>query len=488
MSPVKKTSAAKKPAAKTKPRTKAETKSAPTSPATRFVRKPLTKPFEPTTPAPSVQKPIAPPPLPPRPPAPTQAPSVASQAMNRPTMTTRPVNNHNGYGNRFDGQVDGRRIPDAGMPTEEVSGALDINPDGHGLIRAKYSRSDKDAYISSSQIRRFRLRRGDIISGPARKPKDNERYWGLLKVAKVNGKDPFKMGERRKFGNLTPIYPDKQMILETKPEILSTRMIDLVTPVGFGQRGIIVSPPKAGKTTILKEISSGVAVNHPKAHLMACLIGERPEEVTDIREHIETVTKGKGEVAASNFDEAPVEQTRVAEVALQRAKRLVEEGEDVIMVMDSITRLARAYNLAMPTSGRTLSGGFDPAALHPPKGFFGAARNFKEKGSLTILGTALIDTGSRMDDLIYEEFKGTGNLELHLDRHLADRRIYPAIDVQRSGTRKEELLFTATQYQSIIIMRRMIDLLGKDERTSILIERLRKTKNNKEFLAGLKEG
>jgi transcription termination factor Rho len=431
-------------------------------------------------------KPITPPPLPARPPAPIQTPP--NPAMDVPTMTTRPIRNGNGYNNRFDGQVDGRRIPDAGIPTEDIVGPIDINHDGHGLIRSKYSLSDKDAYISSSQIRRFNIRRGDIISGPARKPKDNEKYWGLLKVTKVNGVDPLKVGQRRKFGNLTPIYPDKHIVLETEQNILSTRLIDLVAPVGFGQRGIIVSPPKAGKTTILKEISSGVAKNHPKVHLMAVLIGERPEEVTDIREHIETVTKGEGEIAASNFDEAPNEQTRVAELALQRAKRLVEEGEDVVMVMDSITRLARAYNLAMPTSGRTLSGGFDPAALHPPKGFFGAARNFKEKGSLTILGTALIDTGSRMDDLIYEEFKGTGNMELHLDRALADRRIYPAIDVVRSGTRKEELLFNDSQYQSVIVMRRMIDLLGKDERTSVIIERLKKTKNNKEFLASLKEG
>lgn len=467
MSPAKKTTAAKKTAIKTNAAT--------IKSAAKTIKKPMIKP-------------LAPPPLPPRPPVPTRPTPVASQAMNRPTMTTRPVNNGNGYGRRFDGQVDGRRIPDAGVLTEDITGPLDVNPDGHGLIRPKYSRSDRDAYISGSQIRRFRLRKGDIITGPSRKPKDNERYWGLLKVTKVNGNDPFKQGTRRKFGNLTPIYPDKHMVLETKPEILSTRLIDIVAPVGFGQRGIIVSPPKAGKTTILKEISSGVAKNHPKIHLMAVLIGERPEEVTDIRQHIEKVTGGKGEVAASNFDEAPIEQTRVAEVALQRAKRMTENGDDVVIVMDSITRLARAYNLAMPTSGRTLSGGFDPAALHPPKRFFGAARNFQEKGSLTVLGTALVDTGSRMDDLIYEEFKGTGNMELHLDRRLADRRIFPAIDVQRSGTRKEELLFNATQYQSVIVMRRMIDLLGKDERTSIIIERLKKTKTNKEFLASLKEG
>jgi len=389
----------------------------------------------------------------------------------------------------FDGQIDGRRIPDAGLPTDVITGPLDINGgDGHGIIRPRYSASDLDAYISSSQIRRFYLRKGDIISGPARRPKDNERYWGLLKVDTVNGQDPFKVGHRPKFQNMTPIYPDKHMTLETKQEILSTRMMDMVSPVGFGQRGLIVSPPKAGKTTILKDIATGVAINHPNVHLMAVLIGERPEEVTDIRKHIEVATGGKGEVAASNFDEEPTEQTRVAEVALNRARRMVEVGENVVILLDSITRLARAYNLAMPTSGRTLSGGFDPAALHPPKQFFGAARNFEEHGSLTILGTALIDTGSRMDDLIYEEFKGTGNMELHLERQLAERRIFPSIDIQRSGTRKEELLFNNSTYQSIIVMRRMIDLLGKDERTSVFIDRLKKTKNNKEFLAALKEG
>lgn len=396
----------------------------------------------------------------------------------------------------FDGVVDDRMIPDAGLPTEVVSGILDTRHEGHGLLRPKFSPSLQDVYISGSQIRRFGLRSGDLVKGPARRPKENERYWGLLKVEKVNGKPIASLSDRARFEELTPIFPEEKLVLETGKEPLSTRIIDLVAPIGKGQRGLIVSPPKAGKTTILKDIATGVATNYPDVHLMAVLVGERPEEVTDIRRHIEKVTKGVGEVAASNFDEPAEQQTRVAEIALDRAKRLIEMGQDVVIVLDSITRLARAYNLAIPTSGRTLSGGFDPAALYPPKRFFGAARNFepfktlnqKKNGSLTILGTALVDTGSRMDDLIYEEFKGTGNMELHLGRKLSERRIFPAIDVQRSGTRKEELLFDSSSYQSIVMMRRMIDVLNKDERTELLVDRIRKTKNNKEFLASLKEG
>jgi len=399
-------------------------------------------------------------------------------------------------GTSFSGLVDDRVIPDAGLPTEIVSGILDTKQEGHGLLRPFFSPSNMDVYISSSQIRRFGLRPGDLVEGPARRPKENERYWGLLKVEKVNSHIVGTMGRRPHFDELTPIFPTERLVLETGKDPLSSRLIDLVAPIGKGQRGMIVSPPKAGKTTILKDIALGIAANYPAIHLMAVLIGERPEEVTDIRRHIEKVTKGSGEVASSNFDEPADQQTEIAEMALERAKRLVEMGNDVVILLDSITRLARAYNLAIPTSGRTLSGGFDPAALYPPKRFFGAARNFepfetaegKATGSLTILGTALIDTGSRMDDLIYEEFKGTGNMELHLDRHLAERRIYPAFDVQRSGTRKEELLFDSTTYQSVVVMRRMIDVLGKDERTELLIDRLRKTKNNKEFLASLKEG
>ena len=393
-------------------------------------------------------------------------------------------------GNRNDdmGMSDDMNIQDSDVPTETVSGILDTSPDGHGLLRPRFSPSNRDVYISSSQIRRFYLRPGDVVEGPARIPKENERFWGLLKVEKVNGKPVEEVEKRIRFDDLTPVYPDERFTLETGAETLSTRLIDLVAPIGKGQRGMIVSPPKAGKTTVMKEISTGVAKNYPDSHIMAVVIGERPEEGTDIRRHIEGITGGRGEVAASNFDEPAEEQTRVAELALERAKRLVEDGQHVVILLDSITRLARAYNLAIPTSGRTLSGGFDPAALYPPKRFFGAARNFEGHGSLTIIGTALVDTGSRMDDLIYEEFKGTGNMELVLDRALADRRIFPSIDVQRSGTRREDLLFSQTDYQSIIVMHRMIDILGKDERTSLLLDRLKRTKSNKEFLASLKEG
>jgi transcription termination factor Rho len=371
-----------------------------------------------------------------------------------------------------------------------LSGILDNSKDGHGVLRPEFSESENDAYIASSQIRRLRLRSGDLISGPAREPKDNERYWGLLRVDEINGRsiEEYRQLDRKKFLSLTPVYPDEHIKLEIDVEPLSLRLIDLVAPIGKGQRSLIVSPPKAGKTTILKDIALGVAKNNPKIHLMAVLVGERPEEVTDIRRHIARITDGKGEVAASNFDESAQNQCRVAELALERAKRLVEEGQDVLILLDSITRLARAYNLAMPTSGRTLSGGFDPAALFPPKKFFGAARNFEVPGSLTIIGTALVDTGSRMDDLVYEEFKGTGNQELHLERSLAERRIYPAIDVQRSGTRRDDLLIDPVTYQSIITLHRMLDMLGKDERTSTLIEKLKKTKSNKEFLASLKGG
>jgi transcription termination factor Rho len=388
----------------------------------------------------------------------------------------------------FDGSVDGRMIPDAGMTVEVIKGMLDIRQDGSGILRGEYREGDRDAYISGSQVRRFRLRPGDMVEGPARKAKENERYWGLLRVDKINEKTVAEMASRPDFSRLTPVYPNERFTLELSNEPLSNRMIDLVSPIGKGQRAMVVSPPKAGKTTILKDIATGIAKNHPECHLMAVLIGERPEEVTDIGRHIAAVTNGKGEVAASNFDEPPLDQTRIAELSLERAKRLVELGAEVVILMDSITRLARAYNLAIPTSGRTLSGGFDPAALYPPKRFFGAARNFEVGGSLTIIGTALVDTGSRMDDLIYEEFKGTGNQELHLSRKIANRRVFPAIDVQKSGTRRDDLLFDSTTYQSIILMHRMFDMLNEEERTEVLIERMRKTKTNKEFLATLKDG
>lgn len=364
-------------------------------------------------------------------------------------------------------------------PTQEVSGILDIQPEGHGFLRPKFIPSPRDIYISQSQIRRFLLRSGDQVLGIGRPPKDTERYFGLLKVEKVNGTNGDDSLKRPFFDDLTPIYPTKQITLSTGKTPLATRVIDLISPIGFGQRGMIVSPPKAGKTTILKEIAAGISQNFPKVHLMAALIGERPEEVTDIAQSV------KGDVVASNFDEPPENQTRVAEITLDRAKRLVEIGRDVIILLDSVTRLARAYNLSVAPSGRTLTGGFDPAALWPAKKFFGAARNCQEGGSLTIIGTALVDTGSRMDDLIYEEFKGTGNLELHLDRRLADRRIFPSIDITRSGTRQEELLLSEKDLKKVSTMRRMIDMLSPDERTSILIERLLKTETNEEFLEGL---
>lgn len=391
--------------------------------------------------------------------------------------------------------VDDRMIPDAGLPTEFVEGVLDIANEGSGLLRPqRFAPSDHDIYISSSQIRRFNLRVGDMIGGQARRPKENERYWGLLKVEKVNGEPVETIGERPNFDDLTAIYPDEQIILQTDKETLTSRMIDLVAPIGFGQRALIVSPPKAGKTWLVKDIIAGIAKNYPedgkakarKVHIMAVLIGERPEEVTDIIRKMKEVSDGYGEVAASNFDEAPQDQTRVGELALERARRLVEMGHDVVIVLDSITRMARAYNLALPTSGRTLSGGFDPMALFPAKKFFGAARKIEGAGSLTIIGTCLVDTGSRMDDLIYEEFKGTGNMELHLTRKLADRRVFPAIDVAKSGTRQDELLFGMEKLKKVNTLRRMVDLMNEDERTETLISRLEKSENNDEFLESLK--
>jgi transcription termination factor Rho len=392
---------------------------------------------------------------------------------------------------------------DINVPTETVNGILDTMPEGHGFLRPKFTPSERDVYISQSQIRRFLLRNGDMVEGQARPPKENERYWGLLKVEKINDRVAESASARPKFEDLVPVYPNKQLILETGPLPLSTRIIDLIAPIGFGQRGLIVSPPKAGKTTILKELAAGIAANYPEAHLMAALIGERPEEVTDITRNV------KGEVLASNFDESPGEQTRVAEVALDRAKRLVEMGKDVVILLDSITRLARAYNLVVNPSGRTLSGGFDPAALYPAKRFLGAARcvepqitqntlekdEKKEKpkcytvgGSLTVIGTALVDTGSRMDDLIYEEFKGTGNMELHLSRALQERRVFPAIDVEKSGTRHDELLLGEETMKKVTTLRHMLSLLTAEERTVMMIEQLSKSKTNNEFLESLSKG
>ncbi len=383
-----------------------------------------------------------------------------------------------------------RRIPDADLPTEYVEGILDIAHEGSGLLRPKnFAPSADDIYISSSQIRRFNLRVGDKVGGQARRPKENERYWGLLKLEKINDSDSeeFLTKTRINFDEMMVIYPDEQLKLSTAEDVLTTRMVDLVAPVGFGQRALVVSPPKAGKTWLVKDMITGIAENYKdRVHLMAVLIGERPEEVTDILRHLQKVTDGKGEIGASNFDEAPADQTRVGELALERAKRLVEEGKDVVLLLDSITRMARAYNLALPTSGRTLTGGFDPVALYPAKKFFGAARKIENAGSLTIIGTCLIETGSRMDDLVYEEFKGTGNMELHLTRKLAEKRIFPAIDVSKSGTRQDELLFGKEKLTKVNTLRRMIDMISEDERTETLLEKLGKTKDNDSFLDSLK--
>jgi transcription termination factor Rho len=359
-------------------------------------------------------------------------------------------------------------------------GVLEIIEDGFGFLRGpRFLHGPDDIYVSQSQIRRFGLRTGDRVSGQVRPPKDNEKFFSLLRVEAVNGVDPETARRRPSFDTLTPIFPLEMINLETLPNILSTRLLNLVAPVGRGQRGLIVSPPKAGKTILLKSIANGITANCPDMHLMVCLIGERPEEVTDMRRSVE------GEVISSTFDEPVEDHTKVAEMALERAKRLVEGGRDVTILLDSITRLARAYNLAVPPSGRTLSGGIDPVALYPPKRFFGAARNIEGGGSLTIVATCLVDTGSRMDDVIYEEFKGTGNMELHLDRKLAERRIYPSIDIQRSGTRREELLLDENTLRQVWTMRRMVSMLGGTEGTELLLSRLSKTQTNDEFLITL---
>lgn len=363
-----------------------------------------------------------------------------------------------------------------------VEGVLDIIPgDNFGFLRPiNYSPSQEDIYISNSQIRRFDLRNGDKVAGPARPAKSNERYYGLMQVSTVNGKDPELAKERDHFPSLTPLYPDEQIKLEYQANVLTNRMIDIVSPVGFGQRGLIVSPPKAGKTSTLKEIANGIATNYPDVELLVLLIDERPEEVTDIERSV------RGEVISSTFDQKPENHIRIAELVLDRAMRLVEDGRDVVILMDSITRLARAYNLVVKPSGRTLSGGLDPASFYFPKRFFGAARNIEDGGSLTILATALVDTGSRMDDIIYEEFKGTGNMELHLSRQLAQRRIFPAIDIQRSGTRKEELLMMPEQLESIWNFRRMMTGDSLDY-TDQFVNMLRNTANNEDFFAQMNQ-
>ncbi|MGI8588751.1 MAG: transcription termination factor Rho [Chloroflexia bacterium] len=363
-----------------------------------------------------------------------------------------------------------------------AAGVLEIMDEGFGFLRqdGRYLPSPEDVYVSQSQVRRFALRTGDRVSGQVRPPKESEKYYSLLRVEALNGTDPDIARKRPHFDALTPIFPKRLLNLETVPQALDTRLLNLVSPIGRGQRGLIVSPPKAGKTILLKAIANGVSTNYgDDAHLMVALIGERPEEVTDMKRSV------RGEVISSTFDEPVEDHTKVAEMCLERAKRLVELGKDVVILLDSITRLTRAYNLQVPPSGRTLSGGMDPVALYPPKRFFGAARNLEEGGSLTIIATCLVDTGSRMDDLIYEEFKGTGNMELHLDRKLSERRIFPSIDVVRSGTRREELLLDSQTLKQVWTMRRMVSVLGGTEGIELLLARLSKTADNAEFLATL---
>lgn len=371
-------------------------------------------------------------------------------------------------------------------------GILEIMSEGIGFLRSgHYQPGPYDIYVSQSQIRRYGLRNGDLVIGHVRPPRESERHYGLLKVETVNGIDPESAKRRPVFESLTPIFPDVRFDLETDRMTLATRLINLVTPVGRGQRGLIVSPPKAGKTTILKQMANAISTKNPELNLMVALIGERPEEVTDMDRSVDA------EVIASTFDEPVTSHVRVAEMVLERAKRLVEVGRDVVILMDSITRLARAYNLVVTPSGRTLSGGIDPSALYPPKRFFGAARNIEEGGSLTILATCLIDTGSRMDDVVYEEFKGTGNMELHLSRKLQERRIFPAIDIERSSTRREELLLGPDITPRVWLMRRMVDQMitapphgaGLDSAsaTEAILQRLAKTADNQEFLETLNE-
>jgi len=365
------------------------------------------------------------------------------------------------------------------------SGILEIMGEGYGFLRQKtLLPSQEDVYVSQSQIRRFGLRSGDLVAGQGRPPKSGEKYYSLLRLEAINDNNPELAKSRPHFTSLTPTFPDKLINLETSSDDLSTRLLNFIAPIGRGQRGLIVSPPKAGKTILLKAIANATTTNYNDVHLMVCLIGERPEEVTDMKRSV------KGDVISATFDEPVENHTRVAELALETAKRLVESGKDVLILLDGITRLTRSYNLAMPPSGRTLSGGIDPAALYPPKHFFGAARNTAEGGSLTIIATCLIDTGSRMDELIYEEFKGTGNMEVHLDRRLAERRIFPAIDIQRSGTRREELLLGEEAVKQVWLLRRMVSMVAADsvnftETTDRVLDRLRRTKTNAEFLAGL---
>ena len=375
---------------------------------------------------------------------------------------------------------------------EAGGGILEIMPEGIGFLRHNYQMGKNDIYVSQAQLRRNELRNGDMVFGDIRPPRESERHYGLVHVESINGIPVDQKQKRIRFESMTPIFPDQRFDLETPRNILSNRIINMIAPIGKGQRGMIVSPPKAGKTTIMKEVANAISTNHPEVDLMISLIGERPEEVTDMDRSVE------GEVIASTFDEPVTSHVRTAEITLNRAKRLVEIGHDVVILMDSLTRLARAYNLVVNPSGRTLSGGMDPSALYPPKRFYGAARNIENGGSLTIISTALIDTGSRLDDVVYEEFKGTGNMELHLSRRLQERRIFPAIDIERSSTRREELLLSPDELKKIWLMRRMfLQMIGQPPTgggmdlavaTEAILLRLSKTKNNLEFLSTLSEG
>ena len=361
---------------------------------------------------------------------------------------------------------------------EIVEGILEVLPDGYGFLRGEnYLPTPKDVYISPVQIKRFRLDTGDMIKGIKRTPKEGEKFPALIYVGEVNGQHPENAMKRRSFDDLTPIYPNSRIKLETSPSEYTMRLMDLLSPIGKGQRGMIVAPPKAGKTTILKQIANSITANNPEVELIVLLIDERPEEVTDMKRSIQ------GDVIYSTFDELPEHHVKVAEMVLERAKRLTEQKKDVVILLDSITRLARAYNLVIPTSGRTLSGGLDPSALHKPKRFFGAARNTEDAGSLTILATALVDTGSRMDDVIFEEFKGTGNMEVHLDRKLSEKRIFPAIDINKSGTRKEELLLSKEELETVFALRKTMSNMSAQEMTEQLIDQIITTKSNEEFLA-----
>ena len=359
-------------------------------------------------------------------------------------------------------------------------GLLDILPEGYGFLRVTgYLPGDKDVYVSAGQVRKFGLRKGDLVSGPIRPPRSQEKFPAIIRIDSVNGMSTEEALKRPRFEKLTPLFPDERLRLEVegKPNGVLTRIIDLIAPIGKGQRGLIVSPPKAGKTTVLKEIAQAITTNNPECYLMVVLVDERPEEVTDMQRSV------KGETIYSTFDRPAEEHTQVSELAIERAKRLVEMGTDVVILLDSITRLARAHNLATPASGRILSGGVDSTALYPPKRFFGAARNIEEGGSLTILGTALVETGSKMDEVIFEEFKGTGNMELRLDRRLADKRIYPAIDIEASGTRREELLFDRQELLQVWKLRRVLLSLEPGAALELLIDRLKNTKSNAQFLA-----